>query len=232
MDINNRLKRFIQSTGLSDGQFADKAGIPRPSLSQILSGRNKKISHELISKLHYTFPGLNILWLMFGDDEDIINTEPMGKQEAPREENEDVNIKDYTVSQGKNYINEEKEDDIKDLKRRESSNKNEIYSGDKSDKTDYVQHSDSPSSKPYKKEETVSIASDAFYATDDYENIRIGINSPSRHRATYVKKNKSEDNTTPKDNPEIINIKSPRTIKTIMVFYDDSSYAVFRPSEL
>ena len=33
-------------------QFADNCQIPRPTMSQILNGRNKKISDELISKIH------------------------------------------------------------------------------------------------------------------------------------------------------------------------------------
>ena len=46
MDTDNvaiRLKGFIQSQGLTNSQFADNCGIPRPSLSQLLGGRNKKI---------------------------------------------------------------------------------------------------------------------------------------------------------------------------------------------
>ena len=33
---------------LTNSQFADKCRIPRPTLSQILNGRNKKISEEII----------------------------------------------------------------------------------------------------------------------------------------------------------------------------------------
>lgn len=67
MDIVSRLKQFVATTGLSSTQFADTAGIPRPTLSQILNGRNKKISNELIAKLHENFPNLNITWLLFGE---------------------------------------------------------------------------------------------------------------------------------------------------------------------
>ena len=50
-------------------QFADNCQIPRPTMSQILNGRNKKISDELISKIHAAYPELSILWLMFGEGE-------------------------------------------------------------------------------------------------------------------------------------------------------------------
>lgn len=64
-----RLKLFIESEGLSSSQFADLCKIPRPTLSQILSGRNKKISDILVGMIHIAFPKLNILWLMFGEGE-------------------------------------------------------------------------------------------------------------------------------------------------------------------
>ncbi len=67
MDFVTRLKQYIDYTGLAVSQFADTAQIPRPTLSQILNGRNKKISNELIAKLHEGFPSLNIMWMLFGD---------------------------------------------------------------------------------------------------------------------------------------------------------------------
>ncbi len=41
-----RLKGFIDSQGLTNSQFADQCRIPRPSLSQIISGRNKNIRRD------------------------------------------------------------------------------------------------------------------------------------------------------------------------------------------
>lgn len=67
MDIIDRLNVFFKSTGLPPTRLADELGIPRPSFSQILNGRNKKISNEILSKIHSRFPGLNISWLLFGE---------------------------------------------------------------------------------------------------------------------------------------------------------------------
>ncbi len=70
MDNDNvaiRLKGFIDSEGLSHSQFADKCGIPKPSLSQLLSGRNKKVSDVIIGQIHRAFPDLSVLWLLFGE---------------------------------------------------------------------------------------------------------------------------------------------------------------------
>ncbi|MCQ2288933.1 MAG: helix-turn-helix domain-containing protein [Muribaculaceae bacterium] len=67
MDIVSRLKIFLQENGISNSLFADNCGIPRPTLSQLLNGRNKKVSDELIAKIHAAYPMLNVMWLMFGD---------------------------------------------------------------------------------------------------------------------------------------------------------------------
>lgn len=67
MDIVNRIKTFMNTYGIGSTQFADACRIPRPTLSQILSGRNKKISDEVISKIHDAYPQLSVLWLLFGE---------------------------------------------------------------------------------------------------------------------------------------------------------------------
>lgn len=67
MDIVNRLTTFMETYGIGSTQFADACGIPRPTLSQILSGRNKKISDAVIAKIHSAYPSLSVLWLLFGE---------------------------------------------------------------------------------------------------------------------------------------------------------------------
>lgn len=36
-------------------------------MTQLLKGRNKKVSDEVIAKIHAAYPALNISWLMFGE---------------------------------------------------------------------------------------------------------------------------------------------------------------------
>ena len=67
MDLVSRLKHYLASRQISITQFADECGIPRPTGSQLLAGRNKKVSDEIISKIHSAYPDLNIVWLMFGE---------------------------------------------------------------------------------------------------------------------------------------------------------------------
>ena len=78
MDIVSRLKRFLQQSGIANSQFADNCEIPRPTLSQLLNGRNKKVSDEVIAKIHRAYPHLNIMWLMFGDGDMFVPNENSG----------------------------------------------------------------------------------------------------------------------------------------------------------
>lgn len=65
--VAERLKSFIEFKGLSYAQFADTCGIPRPSLSQLLTGRNKKINDNMVRQIHNAFPDLSVVWLLFGE---------------------------------------------------------------------------------------------------------------------------------------------------------------------
>lgn len=67
MDLVSRLKQYLDSRQISVTQFADECGIPRPTASQLLAGRNKKVSDEIIGKIHQCYPDLNVIWLMFGE---------------------------------------------------------------------------------------------------------------------------------------------------------------------
>ena len=74
MDIVSRLKEFINYLAIPVTQFADTCKIPRPSLSQLLNGRNRKVSDELIGKIHEAYPELSVMWLMFGEGTMLFNS--------------------------------------------------------------------------------------------------------------------------------------------------------------
>lgn len=69
MDIVSRLKQFLEATGTSNSTFADTCGIARPTLSQLLTGRNKRVSDEMLAKIHASYPSINMMWLAFGEGE-------------------------------------------------------------------------------------------------------------------------------------------------------------------
>ncbi len=85
--IIERLIAFIGYTGLSNSQFADTAGIPRPSLSQMLHGRNKSLNNQMLGKLNEAFPNLNIMWLLFNQGNMLID----GNIEISERQNNTVN---------------------------------------------------------------------------------------------------------------------------------------------
>lgn len=70
--VATRLKHFMEFKGIAITQFADRCGIPRPSLSQLLSGRNKKLSDLVVKQIHDQFPELSVLWLMFGEGDMLV----------------------------------------------------------------------------------------------------------------------------------------------------------------
>lgn len=69
----DRLKEFIGSTSYNNSQFADRCSIPRPSLSQILTGRNKKVSNQILDQIHAAFPELSMMWLLFGEGDMLVS---------------------------------------------------------------------------------------------------------------------------------------------------------------
>lgn len=89
MDVVSRLKYFMDSSGLTISQFADTCTIPRPTMSQLISGRNKRISNEIFDKIHNGFPNLSILWLMFGEGDMLLNEniEISERQNTPPDNN-------------------------------------------------------------------------------------------------------------------------------------------------
>ncbi|WP_350285962.1 helix-turn-helix transcriptional regulator [uncultured Croceitalea sp.] len=65
MSIAERIKTIIAHYQLNASSFADKIGVPRSSISHLLSGRNKP-SLDFILKLVNTFPEVNLYWLLNG----------------------------------------------------------------------------------------------------------------------------------------------------------------------
>lgn len=82
-----RLKLFMDSIGIASSQFADSCEIPRPSFSQLLSGRNQKVSDVLIKKIHSVYPQLSIMWLMFGEGDMLEKENQNSSEDNSNDEN-------------------------------------------------------------------------------------------------------------------------------------------------
>ena len=65
-EIIDRVKKIISVNGLTSSSFADKIGVPRSSISHVLSGRNNP-SLDLIIKILQSFDGISANYLLSGD---------------------------------------------------------------------------------------------------------------------------------------------------------------------
>lgn len=62
----DRLKVILEYYKLSPSGFADNLGVPRSSISHLLSGRNKP-SLDFVLKLITKYPEVNLYWLLKGE---------------------------------------------------------------------------------------------------------------------------------------------------------------------
>jgi transcriptional regulator with XRE-family HTH domain len=88
MNLSRKIELLIQKKQMSSSQFADKLGIPRSSISHILSGRNKP-SLDVVQKILFNFPEISAEELLFEDQTlKILSTqsESISEQELQREE--------------------------------------------------------------------------------------------------------------------------------------------------
>ena len=177
-NVVTRLKHFIEFCGLSNSQFADKTGIPRPTLSQLVNGRNKSVNDLLLRKLHDTFPNLNVSWLLFGVGNMLSNS----------------NIQ-FSEAQ------------------------NSTISGQ-----DDLQYPDSkPFSTLFEEEPATSNYSQTVISPDNDEDFA-AFSAISTNNEPQV-----DEETSSSDSSVANNTKK---IKSIIVFYTDSSFEVFSPSSI
>jgi transcriptional regulator with XRE-family HTH domain len=65
MEIKDRIQVIIDSHKLNAGEFAQKIGVQRSSVSHVLSGRNKP-GFDFIEKIILSFPRVDAAWLITG----------------------------------------------------------------------------------------------------------------------------------------------------------------------
>lgn len=63
--MKDRIKKIQEYSGLSLGVFASRTGIKSASLSHILNGRNNP-SLDVFQKIHETFPEISMEWILSG----------------------------------------------------------------------------------------------------------------------------------------------------------------------
>lgn len=106
MKLNEKIRRFINDKDLTSTKFADEIGVPRPSISHILSDRNKP-SLEIVQKIYKRYPELGFDWFLEDEENETQltvqspNNQVITTQKrpipAPRELNEKKTPENPTV---------------------------------------------------------------------------------------------------------------------------------------
>ena len=63
--VLHRIKKIIEDSNLTNSEFAEKIGVPKSSISHLLSERNKP-SLDLITKISENFEQITTDYLIFG----------------------------------------------------------------------------------------------------------------------------------------------------------------------
>lgn len=205
-----RLKGFIDSQGLSHSQFSDRCGIPRPSLSQIISGRNKKVSDVIIAQIHKAFPQLSILWLLFGEGPMLLSSE-----NSHMDARSDENIE--TSDQADESLNLNlKDSDSLDF---DSSIFDESSTFGDHNFSDSNVNSGSDKGK----------FADNYSDSEKFSNVN-GLSSVSKALQLTKKQLVNAENRVAELQLQIENLrKNPRKVTQITVYYDDSTFETFVP---
>lgn len=66
--LNDKIVTIIEALGLSNTKFADSISVSRPTISHIISGRNKP-SIDIVQKIITKYPELGYRWFL--DDEEF-----------------------------------------------------------------------------------------------------------------------------------------------------------------
>lgn len=96
MNERERIEFILSVYGLSPSQFADKTGIPRASVSHILSGRNRP-SLDVLQKVATVFPSVDLNWLVLGvgNPPALPGSMPVADVLSPQEANETLFSNEY-----------------------------------------------------------------------------------------------------------------------------------------
>ena len=221
MDIVTRLKKFMQHLNMPVTQFADACKIPRPTMSQLLNGRNKKVSDELIRKFHTEFPELNVMWLLFGEGDMLKgeNGETSGAQNSQLftcAEGDPAENKVDTPPLSLNFDDADFEQKKSDMRLADNMVMQDALNTGSADQKDTKQDCGAHSSHTEAKHSPF----------DSY-----GINAMAHFTHASPKGTQAERSKTADDGSTTISFSNDgnRKIVNIIVYYSDNSFEAFVP---
>ena len=99
-DILKRIKKIINDTNLTNSEFAEKIGVPKSSISHLLSERNNP-SLDIVSKISDTFNDITSDYLIFGNSQQENNS-----LELPGDlfSDKDIDIPQDSVKESNNKV--------------------------------------------------------------------------------------------------------------------------------
>ena len=219
--LTDRVKIVMEHEGLSPSTFADSIGVQRPSMSHILSGRNKP-SIDIVQKLILTFPQYNPIWLINGTG-DMLQLDLFASEDDLREKNSDKKaVKSRTTPKTKspykniNFVKQVLENDL--LEDTQSSTEVIIPKP----KMPSIENN-TTAANTVKEEPIVP------YTTIKKEPLAMNPSSTPTETPLYMEQTQA---TTSAPNPSPIPPlfgSSDKKIERIVVFYADKSFAVYHP---
>lgn len=120
MNLNERISKVMEYSGLSSSEFADEVEVQRSSISHITSGRNKP-SLEFITKIKSKFPEIEWDWLITGSGEMLKSIENKVEFTTQEEKPKATSLPDlFSLIGDENFGFTEREDKVQKEIARES----------------------------------------------------------------------------------------------------------------
>lgn len=232
-DFAYRLKLFISTLKMNSSQFADRVGIARPSLSQILSRRNKKVSNNVVAQIHEAFPALSVLWLLFGEGEmydslsapsSIADSSQSQGNDAPGDAFDDSDAPASDFTEGTSPLSDASSFAVA------SDQEPAPYPSSGSDaiKALKTENSTNSGSFPFSNDREKSTNPSEG---EKYPNLR-GLTEPENPRSSRM-------NTMTAADLKILDLtrqidkmrENPRKVTQITIYYDDSTFETFYPAQ-
>lgn len=82
MNSSERIERLVEHYGVSLTEIAKRIGLPPQRLYDIASGKTKSFSDQVTKGITSQFSDLNPLWLLTGDGDMLITSQPSGANEV------------------------------------------------------------------------------------------------------------------------------------------------------
>lgn len=207
-----RLKGFIQALGVTNSQFADKCGIPRPSLSQLLGGRNKKISDVIVGQIHQAYPEMNVLWLLFGEGPMMVGSN-FGFSSFENQNSSQIN---------KNILSDNLESQPGTI----NFQSNQLNAEDGFESSTNIGQNGAISMNLFDQQEKIPTN---HRSSQNYGNVR-ALNQQKNGFNTTVKQEVEVDARVTGLLKQIEQMKkNPRKVSQITIYYDDSTFETFYP---